>query len=494
MFGNLMSGGVIKPTSPIHVSYPVGALLDIPTGKFHQTDRGNWVMMGGYADLDSVVGPGNSWKSEQILYPPLTVFGHFPSSGLMIYDTENSMSYGRIDSRKTMFEGLMNYDFVGEQYRENPRFILTQSASIDGDVFFEQLKLFAKERAKNEKRLLLTTPVLAPNNELIKTYPPAMFVFDSLSAMKFTSIQEKIVDQNAVGESGGNTVFMKDGAAKTQLLMQLPDLPERSGIHISMTAHIGNFIQIDPYAPKPATLTHQKNGTKHKGVPEKFSFYNTHLKDVFNVSPLINPSDKFPMYPSGEADRSKSSDLMLITIINSRNKYGPSGITFPWIVSQREGVLASLTEFNYIKNVGMNGAKNFGITGNDRSYVVDLCPDISLSRTTVRGKLEENRKLRVALKLLADLLQMYNIWDKGDDPLWCTPDVLYKDIKDLGYDWDVLLQSRYWWSFREEEKLQEYNELTIMDLLKMRAGEYHPYWLEKDKVTIKKEWKLAGYK
>jgi hypothetical protein len=491
MFAGLLDNGIITPTDPVHISYPVGCLLDIPTAnsKFHQTDRGNWVLMGGYSDLDSVVGPGHSWKSEQIFYPPLTVLGHFPSSGILAYDTENSMSYDRLESRKHLFEGLEDFSFVGEMYSKTPRFILTQSAKIDGDVFFEQVKMFAKERTKAAKQLLRTTPIPNHVGDLIKAYPPAMFIFDSLSGMKFTTIQEKIVDQNAVGESGGNTVFMKDGAAKTQLLMQLPDLPARAGIHISMTAHIGNFIQIDPYAPKPATLTHQKNGTKHKGVPEKFSFYNTHLKDVFNVSPLINPSDKMPLYPNGLADKEKSSDLMLVTIINSRNKYGPTGVTFPWVVSQREGVLAYMTEFNYIKNVG----KNYGIVGNDRSYALAFCPTETLSRTTVRGKLANDRKLRTAVKLQADLLQMYNIWNFGEDPLYCDPETLYNDIKALGYDWDVLLQTRYWWSFREEEKLQRYNELTIMDLLMMRQGQYHPYWLEADKKTIKKEWLLAGY-
>ena len=31
-------------------------------------------------------------------------------------------------------------------------------------------------------------------------------------------------------------------------------------------------------------------------------------------------------------------------------------------------------------------------------------------------------------------------------------------------------------------------ELSTFDLLRMRRGEYHPYWLEADKKTIKKEW------
>jgi hypothetical protein len=28
-----------------------------------------------------------------------------------------------------------------------------------------------------------------------------------------------------------------------------------------------------------------------------------------------------------------------------------------------------------------------------------------------------------------------------------------------------------------------------MDLFMMRKGLYHPYWLEEDKVTVRKEWR-----
>ncbi len=488
MFGGDFKAAV-PTTEPHHIAYPVRNLLDIPTGRFIQTDKGNWVMMGGYADIDSVVGPGNSFKSEQIMYAPLTVFSHIPSSGVLNYDTENSMSYGRIQGRAKYMPGLEDFDFAKEAFKENPRFILTQRAKIEGDVIFEHVKTLGQNRAKNAKKLMRKTPINNPDGTPMMAFPPMVFLMDSLSAFSVSSVQDKIIDKNNVGDSGANVVFMKDGAAKTQLMNQLPDLSGRMGIHVSMTAHIGTFIQMDPYAPPPPKLAFGRNGTKHKGVPEKFSFFNTHLRDVMHSTPLYNSSsDKSPMFPISEIDREKGNDLFLVTSISSRSKYGPSGVSYPTVISQREGILPYMSEFFYIKRMH----KNFGVSGNDRSYCLDLCPDTILSRTTARKLLKENWRLQTAVRLTAEILQVRNLWDY-DPELVCDPKELYDDIKALGYDWDVLLNTRYWWCFEGEENEQSHNELTLWDLYHMRKGTYHPYWLEDDKKTIKKKYMKSVY-
>lgn len=52
------------------------------------------------------------------------------------------------------------------------------------------------------------------------------------------------------------------------------------------------------------------------------------------------------------------------------------------VVSQTDGVNPELTHFNYIKENG-----RYGIDGSNIHYNLTLCPDISLSRTTVRRKI-----------------------------------------------------------------------------------------------------------
>ena len=67
----------------------------------------------------------------------------------------------------------------------------------------------------------------------------------------------------------------------------------------------------------------------------------------------------------------------------------------------------------------------------------------------------------------------------------CTPAELYEDLKKKGYDWNILLNTRGWWTIENDKHLIPF--LSTRDLLNMRAGTYHPYWLEDDKKTIKKD-------
>ena len=62
--------------------------------------------------------------------------------------------------------------------------------------------------------------------------------------------------------------------------------------------------------------------------------------------------------------------------------------------------------------------------------------------------------------------------------IWCTPLELYEDIKKLGYDWNVLLNTRGYWLINQYDK-DATPYLHTVDLLKMRKGLYHPWWYKK---------------
>ena len=53
---------------------------------------------------------------------------------------------------------------------------------------------------------------------------------------------------------------------------------------------------------------------------------------------------------------------------------------------------------------------------------------------------------------------------------------LDEDIKKLGYDWNVLLETRGYWTPNQYEHPIPF--LSTVDLLKMRVGKYTPYWLK----------------
>jgi hypothetical protein len=176
------------------------------------------------------------------------------------------------------------------------------------------------------------------------------------------------------------------------------------------------------------------------------------------------------------------TDLFLVTLVQLRSKTGPSGLIVQQIVSQQEGVLPSLTEFHYVKN-----NDRFGLGGNVQNYYLELVPEVKLSRTTVRGKLDSNPLLRRAMTVTAEMCQMTYLWHDLEEGLMCTPKELYDDLIKLGYNWNILLNTRGWWTNNNDSSKHELPFISTMDLLRMRKGLYHPYWLD-DKKTIKKEY------
>ena len=105
---------------------------------------------------------------------------------------------------------------------------------------------------------------------------------------------------------------------------------------------------------------------------------------------------------------------------------------------------------------------------------------------TVRSKINNDPLLRRAINITAELLQL-EIYsnDIKQQGLLCSPKELYEDIKKLGYDWNVLLNTRGYWTIDQYDNPVPF--LSTVDLLKMRAGTYKPYWLEDTKNTKEKK-------
>ena len=162
-----------------------------------------------------------------------------------------------------------------------------------------------------------------------------------------------------------------------------------------------------------------------------------------------------------------------------RGKSGMSGIVINLVVSQLTGILPGLTEFHFLKE-----ADRYGISGTLQHYALDLYPDCKLQRTTVRSKIEEDAMLRRALNITAEMLQMKLFHRIENMP---TPKELYEKLKEKGYDWNILLATRGWWTINNDQHPTPF--LSTKDLLEMYEGNYHPYWLDdKDFTKIKKQY------
>lgn len=463
------------PTAPnVRPQFNIGGLMDIPSGSYLPGPRGESILNSGISLTNAVVGPQNSFKTALLVYLFLTVLSRYLGSRMALYDTEGSFSYMRLNK---MLKNVDRLRDLAVSQEESDLIQLVDGVKMLGDEYFEIVKEFGKERMKNKKTELKTTPFEGVAGQLMQLMPPIMVLTDSITEFKSSSVEKGIVDKNNIGDAGANTQYMRDANAKTQMIRQLPNLAENAGFLFGNTAHTGRKIEMGgKYDPKDAQLTFSRKGAKVKGAPEKFEFINNNFWEIFYAAPFPNSSsDKSAKYPLSDADRMDGqTDFQKVICVQTRSKGGPSGFRFEFLFSQELGFLPDLTQFHFIKDT----CGGYGIEGSAINYNLALKPDVNLSRTKVRGLLKENYLLRRAVEITSEMAQMDQLW-RLDPKYKCTPAELYEDIKKLGYDWDTLLNTRGWWCF-EEDLDKELPFLSTMDLLKMRAGEYKPYWWPKD--------------
>lgn len=484
----------VTRSEPIKPCFNIGAGFDIPTASVLAGKYGETILNGGYTIFNGMAGTGNVFKSALIDWMELAAMDriHYaldvmPAS--LKYDTEINKNESHLEGFAKEFPSFKEINPI-----DTGDMVVTDKSKYSGNKFFEIMKETLKTKEADKSRI--TLPFLDRDHKsLITCKMPTFGAVDSLTEFD-TDTERAMGENNELGESGANTLFMKSGLFKTRFLMELSPIIHNSLHFMGMVAQIGQEISIQsgpmPVAPKK-TLGAMKNGEVMKNVTSKFSFLTSVLyqpisaKGLFNGSRIIDG----PMYPIEKSDRDfkaqNDNDLFEITLKCLRNKNGPTGFTMTVILSQSLGVQRELTEFHFIKE------RRFGLEGNLQNYAVVLYPDVKLSRTTVRRKLMEDYRLRRAVNIVAELLQFRDLKPVAlaRDDVNCSPEELYKDLKTQGFDWDVLLETRGWYCPNNDDpKLIPF--LSCIDLLRMRKGLYFPYWM--DPVTKKRKAEYDHFK
>lgn len=456
---------------PCKVFYNVGALLDIPTGKYVRGQKGENLMNGGLSVFTAVMGKPNTYKTKVARFMMLSAAAKVASSGIFpyinTYDTEVNVDVEHCMSLAHKFESFKDHDLVKEGV-----WSITDKTHHLGNEWFKLLKDFLRnEKIKNRKDYTFATPFLDKDHKPIHVIFPSFGDVDSVSEFSTADIEE-IQNKNEIGDSAGNTIHMRSGLAKTRLLMEIPGVCNAASHYLIMTAHVGKEIPMGqgPFVVPTKQLPHMKPGEVVKGVAGKFLFLSNLLWQTISTSTLNNQNTKGPEFPKTRDRTDEGSfDLNLVTIKLVRNKSGASGYSFDLVISQTEGVLPTLTEFYYIKE-----NDRFGLGGNDRNYHLELYPDVSLQRTTVREKIDSDPMLQRAIKITADLLQIKTFYK--DLPFAVpTPKELYEKLS-KEYDWKKLLATRDYWTFNNYDHPIPF--LSTMDLLEMYHGLYRPYWYQ----------------
>lgn len=454
------------PSAPVKPMINVGAGYDIPTGEFLPGINGESVLNGGLGFLTGWTGIGNNFKTTNMNHQQGTAMARMGGGSIaQTYDTESNVHENRV--RKIV---LAIEDFFGEDVITNGRWRMTDKDVVMGEKWYDKYRELITQKKKNKDKLSRATPFIDRSGKALMIIYPTFTIIDSMSYFE-TSNVTKMSEENELGDSGANMIFMKQGIAKKRLLMECPALTSGGSDYMQMSCHLGDRFMEDARAIPKKELQFLPTDVELKGVPKDFTYNLVNFWMCRNASPLrTEDSAKTPLYPRDSDDDLKGdTDLFSVTVQQLRSKSGPAGIMLTVIVSQIEGVLPSLTEFHHIKT-----RERFGLEGNNIHYSVVLCPDVKLQRTTVRNKLDNNPKLRRAVNILSEIRQMYDLWKNLDKELICTADQLYNDIKKLGYNWDELLETRGWWTL---EGVSNIPFLSSMDILKMRIGAYIPFWM-----------------
>lgn len=455
----------------VKVMFNVGALFDIATGTYLQGRHGEYILNGGLASLTGVVGIGNNFKSTIMHYLLMMFMARVKGASATTYDTEVNIHESHLHDIMAHME-----DLEGEDLIDTARWVITDKTMYTGTEYYAKLKEFLEMKIKNKDKLLVETPFWNRGRQgPLMIIQPTGSEIDSFTEYETDDVME-MQDKAELGDSKGNTIHMRQGLAKLRILMEAPRLNTGSYNYMIMTAHIGKESTMQSAGGGREVpivkLQHLKNGDKIKGTTDKFTFITHNCYHAFNAKPLINDGTKAPEYPRNSDDDTRlDTDLSTVTLRNLRSKSGISGMTQMLVVSQSLGVLPSLTEFHHIKE-----QDKYGIEGTNINYFLSLLPEVKLSRTTVRGKLDSDAKLRRAVNITSEMCQMSYLYRALPDGLMCTPKQLYEDLKAKGYDWDVLLSTRGWWTIDNDKHPIPY--LSTMDLLRMRRGHYHPYWME----------------
>jgi hypothetical protein len=466
--------------APDHkIKINLGCGFDIISGRFVTGARNESLLNGGLSATTGFIGPGNFFKSTQMHFQALTAMARVANSEGGSYDTEVSMEKERMAN----FSSNSIPDFKGEDVIGTGRWSITNSAIYSGNKWWEAEKTALQEKAK-EKGIMIRTPYMNYNRtELFKTMRPTFREIDSLSEWRSDRV-DKILNETEIGDKEANMMYMTGGNDKTRLIAELPNMTGKYSHYMLMSAHLGSRFNLDPRAPVRKQLQHIPQDFKIKGVPEKFLFHMNNAWLCFSAELLRqDKGDKTVEYPRSSNDDNKNeTDLNLIWVVQTRGKSGPSGMPLGVIVSQEEGVLPTLSEFHMCKlndRYGIVGSKS---AADVQNYSMALHPDVKLSRTTVRRKIDSDPLLRNAILISSQMCQIDNHWhDDITKMLMCTPQELFDDLRKKGYDWETLLKMRNWVGIDADAEYDNHF-LSTMDLLRMRLPHdhklaYHPYWM-----------------
>ncbi len=424
--------------------YNTGTLLDYMTGSFEAGVGGQWYLSGGLSNLITGLGGRNgTYKS--------TLMASLMARLLAIYkEAEGVLA----DSEYTIIRDMERVArFTGELGELENTIVPMSATDKDINDLFEMLQKIVNEKKDNRKECVTTSPFLdIKTGKPRKVWIPTVFFIDSYSELAGAN-ETDLVDVEGVTGKKTKTIYMVEGGNKTIFMRRVRRMCEEFGIILLLTAHIDDNRDIGSMTGPRKQMVHMRQSDALKNVGSSFKKLTNPYIHIEGCRPLNDAST----YPS---PKYKNIDLNELTLKIGRGKTNLSGISIPIIMSQSDGLLNGLTNYHYLKSCDY-----FGLVGSKSRHKLALCPDIALTRTTVRDLLATDKKLNRAMEIMAGYAFMRNEWNIAhiDYSFERTGEEFAEAImKHPKLGIDKLLSSTGNWTFGDKCKT---NYISVMDMV-----------------------------
>lgn len=464
----------------VRIAINIGAGFDVLNGSYVRGTRGERILNGGFGHTFLVGGKQNQGKTKVLQYATAKFLRHFPGGTAFVTDTEMTstfqawQSFFEYNKSVAMLIGRDPLDL------EQPRIELADSSNYETlDAWWDEIKLRQDEMLKN-KKLLLETPFQDRDGSAMKIIHPTINFLDSITDAHGKGT-DSVMEDTELTDSKANTLHLNDSREKTRLFMEMIPRCQRTYNYSLMSAHVSKNVNMGSMTPVSKQYAALPQDIKLSGIPNK-ALYKTSASLYISAFETLqmSSSDKTPRYPLNDFEKgnTSSTDVKRITLSMLRAKGGGgSETTLDIIYSQSLGVLEGLSNFHRC----FAAPNNFGMTvsGQVQTFAMDLYPEVKFNRFNVRKLLDEDVKLARACEITSDLLLLRRFsTDPEVQNYWVTPAELRKGLEAKGYDWNELLETRGWWTMCIYEPHLP-NFLSTLDLLRMNAGLYTPYWKQK---------------
>lgn len=422
-----------------------GTLFDLYTGVYRQGVNGSWVLDGGLSQALGIMGRGQTYKSG--------IAGSLLANALEIHKESYAYVY---ETEGTVSSEARYDDFVPKSSPVSDRILFKNTTVGSLTDFYEDFNKLVEEKLKNKKDYLVESPFIDPKT--MKPYVimrPTFVLIDSFSRASVTKGDEAL-NENAIDDSALNTLYMLNGNAKTKIMSDLPAKASKAGFYVILTAHVGDQISMNSFLPTPKQMQYMKQSDKLKNVGSNFTFLTTALIQTLKAS-VLQDSNKECLYPN---KFSTPNEVNKVETAMVRCKNNASGNQLPFIMSQFQGILNSVTNFAYLRD-----NKDYGlIQAGNRGFSPIILPDATVGRKTLRDASETNYKLTRALELIAQLCFIQTCWNTWNLPEYVRmPVEHFAELLDHSekFSVDRILNSTGVWSTSKQER----ERLTLMDIL-----------------------------